>query len=143
MSSEWNHASWVSTLGKFAWLIGLINGILGILWGLFTAISAAAIPFGLGASLVGWGIWIIIGGILTAVISVVIILPKFSSKCAAKDWDSLYGWTLKLGSTKIPWMLIWGILLEIFSWWWWGGIAVLLPALFLIFAGPKPYDWKS
>lgn len=143
MSSEWSHASWVSALGKWAWVIGLINGVLGIIWGLYSAILAAAIPYGLGASLVGWGIWTIIGGILTALISVIIILPKFSSKCAAKDWDSLYAWTLKFGSIKIPWMLIWGIVLEIFSWWWWGGVGIILPALFLIFAGPKPYDWKS
>ena len=142
MSSEWNHASWVSTLGKWAWVIGIINGVLGIIWGLYSAFIAAAIPFGFGASLVGFGIWTLIGGILTVVISFAIILPKFSSKCAAKDWDSLYNWSFNLGSIKMPWMLFWGIILEIFGYGW-GGLPVLIPAIFLIFAGPKTYEWKT
>lgn len=143
MSTEWKHASWVSTLGKWAWILVILNGVIGIIWGLYIIIPLAGIPFGLGVPFMGSGIWLLIGGILTALISFAIIFPKFSSKCAAKDWDSLFNWSLNLGGTKIPWMLIWGIIIEIFSWYYWGGLPVIIPALVLIFAGPKPYEWKT
>jgi len=124
--SEWQHASWVSTLGKWAWVIGILNGVFGILYSiLFFQI---------------WNIFLIIIGI---VISFLVIKPKFSEPCGEKDWDALYGWVLNLGDFNVPWMLIWGILLLYFGWWSWGGFAVLIPAVMLLFAGPKEYNWSS
>jgi len=46
--SEWQHASWVSALGKWAWIIGILNGIVGIivaLMGFFGGMAANAIWF--------------------------------------------------------------------------------------------------
>ncbi len=66
----------------------------------------------------------------------------FSSKCANKDWDGLYNWVIPLGSIRFPWMLFWGIVVEVLGYGW-GGFAIIIPALVLIFAGPKPYEWKA
>jgi hypothetical protein len=77
------------------------------------------------------------------VIAVFIIRPKFSKPCGEKDWDALYGWTLKLGGAYVPWMFIWGIILFLFGWYGWGALVVLLPAIMLIWFGPKKYDWKA
>lgn len=134
MSTEWTHASWVSFLGMIAWIIGIISGIINVIWGILT----------LPLVIIGWAnpIWLIISGILVILISFFIILPKFSIKCAKKDWDSLLNWVLPLGSVRFPWMLLWGIIVSILGYGW-GGFAIIIPALVLIFAGPKPYEWKA
>ena len=138
--TEWQHASWVSTLGKWAWIIGLLNGLLGILFSLVAVFSFGGF---FALALLPTQIWNIIASIVGIVIALLIIRPKFSNPCGAKDWDALYGWTLKLGSSNVPWMFIWGILLFMFGWYGWGGLAVLVPAVMLIFAGPKEYKWSE
>jgi len=146
IKQEWQHASLVSGLGKWAWIAGLINGIIEII-AAFLGISAGLALNAIWFPIVVWyptyEIWYIIGGIILIFISFAIIKPKFSSKCAEKDWEALYGWTLALGGTKIPWMLIWGIIFTIFSWLYWGGIFVLLPAILLLFMGPRQYNWSE
>jgi len=155
--SEWKHAGWVSGLGKWAWIILLVLGILGIIVGL-----AATIP-----GIIAWGIardawvlafpgtpypyamplgalgWNIISGVISIVLVLFIIRPKFSKPCGEKDWEALYGWTLKLGSTKIPWMFVWGIIYGVFGWYSWPAVFIMLPAIMLIWAGPRKYDWKA
>lgn len=135
---EWQHASWVSFLGKIAWIIGLINGLIG----LFASIGFIALGGIFAFLLIPTQIWNIIASIIGILIALFIIRPKFSNPCGAKDWEALYGWTLKLGGTNVPWMFIWGILLFLFGWYGWGGLAVLIPAIMLIFAGPRKYDWS-
>ncbi|MBY8985554.1 MAG: hypothetical protein KGD65_10820 [Candidatus Lokiarchaeota archaeon] len=134
MSEEWKHASWVSLIGQWAWIIGIISGVINVLIGFIT------IPF----VIIGWGnpIWMIISGIIEILISFFIILPKFSLKCAKKDWDSLLNWVLPIGNIRFPWMLLWGFFVGIFGYGW-GGLAVIIPSLVLLFAGPKPYEWKT
>jgi len=143
---EWQYASLVSGLGKWAWIFGLINGIIELIWGIYliiVEINLAALWAYLGYIPAFFsGAWAIIGAIILIFISFAIIKPKFSKKCAEQDWESLYGWTLPLGGTKIPWMLIWGIIFTIFSWYYWGGLFVLLPAILLIFMGPRTYNWS-
>ena len=142
--SEWQHASWVSTLGKWAWVIGIINGLFGILWYIYQFIVLSAAWAWLpGAYVPTTEIWNIIVSIIGIAISFLVIKPKFSKPCGEKDWDALYGWVLNLGGFNVPWMLIWGILLLYFGWWSWGGYAVLIPAIVLLFAGPKEYNWTS
>ena len=142
--SEWQHASWVSTLGKWAWVIGILNGLVGIFWALFQIITLSAYWAWLpGAYVPTAEIWWIIASIVGIVISLLIIRPKFSNPCGKKDWDALYGWVLNLGGTNIPWMFLWGLLLFVFGWYGWAGLAVLIPAVMLIFAGPKEYNWSS
>ena len=144
--SEWKHTGWVSGLGKWAWIIGLVNGIIGIISSLVTIITYAAVwailGFGITSGVPGAGIsfWNLIASIVGIIIAVFIIRPKFSKPCGEKDWEALYGWTL--GGSKIPMMFIWGILLSIFGWYGWGGITVLLPACMILFAGPRKYEWS-
>jgi hypothetical protein len=139
---EWQWTSLVSGLGKWAWIVGLINGIIELIIALYNIGWGIALgPF--GAGLIGTGVWYIIGAIILIFISFAIIRPKYSSKCAEQDWEALYEWTLNLGGTKIPWMLIWGIIFTAFSWYYWGGLFVLLPAFLLIFMGPRPYNWSE
>ena len=136
--TEWQYASWVSQLGKWAWIIGILNGVIGLLYIFGTSFIYWWYPSYLVTQI--WNIIIIIIGM---VISFLIIKPKFSKPCGEKDWDALYGWVLNLGGFNVPWMLIWGILLLYFGWWSWGAFAVLIPAVMLLFAGPKEYNWSS
>jgi len=146
--SEWKHASWVSGIGKWAWIIGLVNGLIGLFWSIFQIAVFAATwaiwGFGFGVTPgAGISFWNLIASIVGIIIAVFIIRPKFSKPCGEKDWEALYGWALKLGGARVPWMFIWGILLFMFGWYGWGGIAVLLPAIMIIFAGPRKYEWSS
>jgi len=145
MSEEWQYASIVSKIGKWAWIIGLINGIFNIIAGIVGIGGylywSSIIPLYTYFSF--YDIWSIVGGIILIAVSLIIIRPKFSNKCAEMDWDALYEWYLPLGSFKLPWMLIWGILFELFGWYGWGGLAILLPAVFLLFMGPKEFNWST
>lgn len=144
---------YVSLIGKWAWLILVINGIIYIIagiWGLSWTSVAASTATSVGvysyvagdiAYLTATYVWYIIGGIITIVIAILIIKRRFSDYCAAKDWDHLLNDVLIVSNYRIPWMLIFGIVLTIFSQWW-GGLSVLVPALLLIFWGPKEYQWK-
>ncbi|MFW9828920.1 MAG: hypothetical protein ACFFEY_15125 [Candidatus Thorarchaeota archaeon] len=136
---EWKHASWVSILGKWAWLIAIASGIIDIIWGLYSVILLSALPY--SGYLMGFPIWLIISGILVALIGFAIIKPKFSDKCANMDWDYLLNWVMS-ENFRFPWMLFWGIVVEILGYGW-GGFGIIIPALFLIFAGPKKYEWKA
>jgi len=142
--TEWQHASWVSSLGKWAWIIGIINGLVGIIWAIYQIIVLTALwEYLPGAYVPTTEIWWIIASIVGIVISLLIIKPKFSNPCGEKDWDALYSWVLNLGGFNIPWMFVWGLLLFVFGWYGWAGLAVLIPAVMLIFAGPKEYNWSS
>lgn len=115
----------VQTLGKWAWIVALVNGLLYLI-----------------LSILWLDIVDIIFSIITIIIALVYVKPRFSTKCIAKDWDYLYNDVLVLGNIRIPWMLIMGILLEIFGQWW-GGALVLICAIILLFFGPKPYNWSK
>ncbi|MHA1803155.1 MAG: hypothetical protein ACTSU4_01335 [Promethearchaeota archaeon] len=138
-SSSWSSGleSLVSFLGGIAWIIGVINGAIYLFWGIYSLIILGYFGF-----LFGWSIWLIIAGIITLALSIIFVRPRFSNPCKNKEWDTLYEDYLTLGNFHLPWMLIWGILLEIFGQWW-GGITILLPALILLFAGPRTYQWTS
>ena len=153
--SEWKHAGWVSSLGKWAWIILFAQGIIRIpvelaalipamvLWEEGRAAYALLFPGDLYPVLnpIAGLIWPLIGGIISIIVSLFIIRPKFSKPCGEKDWETLYGWTLKLGSKNVPWMFIWGIIFMIFSWFYLTGVFVILPAIMLIWAGPRKYEW--
>jgi len=144
--STWKHESIASGMGKWAWIVVLINGIIDVsyyAWVLFVNIAwNATVPAYLRRPLF-FPIWSMIWGVVIIIIAVSIIKPKFSNKCAAKDWDALYDWVLNLGKLRMPWMLIWGVFITIFGLWGWGGILIIVPACLLLFAGPKEYNWKK
>ncbi len=133
------HPNWpdietfVSELGKWAWLIAIFVGILYFLLGITSSIIFWITPT---------DIWYIIGGLIVIILGIIIVKPKFSDKCASRDWDFLLNHVLILGNFRIPWMLIWGIIIEVFGNWW-GGLPIIIPALLLILMGPKPYNWTT
>ena len=147
MSENWKHASIVSTIGKWAWIIVILNGILQIIIPLIVyaveaiswSIYVPLIPYPIGFST----IWDIISGVIVILIGFFIIKPKFSTKCVDQDWDGLLDWVIVLGTFRIPWMLIWGIVLLIFDWWFWAAAVILIPAALLLFAGPKEFKWST
>jgi hypothetical protein len=141
--SEWQHASWVSTLGKWAWIIIILIDIIGLIWDLFTLITLIAWLGFFGIAGAGASSWNIFGSIIGILIALFIIKPKFSKPCGEKDWDALYGWVLKLGGFNVPWMFIWGLILFLFGWYGAGALFVLVPAVMLLFAGPKEYKWSE
>ncbi|MGV9171812.1 MAG: hypothetical protein ACOC44_00410 [Promethearchaeia archaeon] len=153
-----NLKDYVITIGKWAWVICFINGLLYIIWGIFGlswigVLEAEAASYGeyseyiLGAQaeisyLMGLYIWYIVAGIITIIFSIFYVKRRFSNKCAEEDWDYLYNDVLLIGNFRIPWMLVFGILFEIFGQWW-GGIPILFPAIVLLFFGPKEFQWKK
>jgi hypothetical protein len=142
--SEWQHASWVSTLGKWAWIIIVLIDIIGIIWSLIVLIPLIVFFGVFGIAGAGASSWNIFASIIGILIALFVIRPKFSNPCGAKDWDALYSWVLKLGGLNIPWMFIWVFFLFIFGWYGWGvALTVLLPAFMLIFMGPKEYKWSE
>jgi len=145
-STGWKHESLASGMGKWAWIVVLINGIIDVsyyTWVLFVNIAwNAGLPSWAQRPLL-FPIWSMIWGVVIIIIAVAIIKPKFSNKCAAKDWDALYDWVLNLGKLRMPWMLVWGVIITIFGMWGWAGILILVPAFLLLFAGPKKYNWKK
>jgi len=141
-------------LGKIAWIVELIIGILFIIVGIYylvvmAAVAAAAQEAGVYSyvaadiayyTIYGW--LYIIGGILGIIFAVALVKPRFSDKWADKDYDYLLNDVVKIGSVRIPLFLIIGIILEILLSWV-GGLIILIPLLILIFAGPKEYKWKE
>ena len=149
MSEEWKHASWVSTLGKWAWVLVVLNGVIEIIW-YVVAISTylawwnLAFP-GITPRIQFLNVWYIIWGIIIIIIGFFIIRPKFSNKCANKDWDALYDWVLKLGNIRIPWMLVWGMILATLGGglWSWTCVLIFIVFLLLVTTGPRQFQWKE
>ncbi|MBY9006108.1 MAG: hypothetical protein KGD63_05065 [Candidatus Lokiarchaeota archaeon] len=138
MSEEWKHADLTSLIGKLAWIIGIICGLIQFIYG---------IAFGSFSLLVTlhfdpWNIFSAIGGIIIIIVSLIIIKPQFSDKCAKKEWDALYDWILDLGDLKLPWMLIWIVIFIIFGWGYSAGPIVIVFVL-LFFAGPENSKWAK
>ena len=141
-------------MGKWSWIIILLEGIIFIIWGIYILAWAAFIGAQAEAadvvgyvaadlaSLTMYGIMYLIGGILALIFSVAFVKPRFSNKWADEDYDYLLNDVIKIGSTRIPLMLIIGIILEIFLIGW-GGLIIIVPLLLLIFMGPKEYKWTE
>lgn len=141
VSTTWQHESFTSALGKWTWIITFISGLINFIYGLYWTIYFLGFPY--GTLFIGYPLFELIAGILVMLISFAIIKPKISSKCASKDWDAIYNWHLKLGSFKLPWMLVWGIIISIFSWYYWGGVPIFILFILLYFMGPKEYKWSE
>ena len=105
MSEEWQHGNIVSQIGKWAWILGFINGLIELIYGIYWLVVEISLTLSYGGyfgiSFVSFGsIFYIIGAIIMIFISLFIIRPKFSKKCAEKDWDALLDWTLNLGGLR-------------------------------------------
>lgn len=146
----------VSVVGKWAWLYGVVVGVIYIIISLAVTLRLALIasdawntcniyfPGLCGSKNFGFGtmVWQIITAAVSIGVSIMWVRPKFSVPCGEKDWETLLTNVVKLGNIQIPWMLIMGVLLEIFGYGW-GGAVVLICALLIIFLGPRKYEWKT
>jgi len=154
-SSSWDSVEGIACIiGEWAWIILLIEGIIFIFWGLWGLLWAgagavAAQQAGVAeyyAAELSLETFIytldVIGGIITIIIAVVLVRPRFSKKWAEKDYDSLLDDVIEMGSVRIPTFLIIGIVIEILTNFW-GGVVILIPLVLLIFMGPKEYNWKA
>lgn len=140
-SSNWNkYESFVSILGQWAWIIILVDAVIYFFLGIWV-LAWEGIIWMVWAGGIAYGIWLIICAIITAALAILIVKPRFSDKCASKDWDFILNDVVVLGNLKIPWMLIFGIVIEVVGQWW-GGLPILIPMIFLLFSGPKQYNWK-
>ena len=153
---EWQYEKIASIVGKWAWVILLLDALIYIILGIYYEVVAfqlvqqacAGWPVGLLGpcpavyTVSATDVWYIVGAIITVIYAVLIVRPRFSNKCAEKDWDYLMNDVVVLGGYRIPWMFIWSILAAIFGQGW-GTFHILLPALILPFAGPKPYGCKA
>ncbi len=135
-------------LGTYGWIFLLITGIIYIIGGL-ALLTLAAIFVGYGIigpqTLVETtirGAYYLIGGILAIIFTVAFVKPRFSNKWAEEDYDYLLNDVVTIGKTRIPLMLIIGIILEIFLSGW-GGLIIIVPLLLLIFMVPKEYKWTE
>ena len=135
-------------LGTYGWIFLLITGIIYIIGGL-ALLTLAAIFVGYGIigpqTLVETtirGAYYLIGGILAIIFTVAFVKPRFSNKWAEEDYDYLLNDVVTIGKTRIPLMLIIGIILEIFLSGW-GGLISIVPILLLIFMGQKEYKWTE
>ena len=152
---EWQYEKIASILGKWAWVILILNAVIYLIVGIVTEILAAqtaatlCATYWIGPTPCPWmytvgatSVWQIIGAIVTVLFAIIIVKPRFSNKCAAQEWDILMDDVLVVGGVRIPWMFIWCIITAIFGQGW-GTFPILIPAILLIFAGPKPYEWKE
>ena len=141
----------VTVVGKWAWLWGVIVGVLYFILGIWAivvyrravaiwiSIYGTTVPYaGIGY---GTAIWQFITALVSIAISILWVRPKFSKPCGDKDWETLLTDVVVLGNIQIPWMLIMGVVLAIFGYGW-GGLVVLIIALLMIFLGPRKYEWK-
>ncbi len=151
----WKHEGWASFLGKITWIILLINSLVYILLNIYwmsaaytawndlkTYYQTLGVPFTATFTVDASWIWGIVSAIILIIFAIAIVRPRFSNPCSEKNWDYLLDDVLKLGSIRFPWMLVWGIIAEIFGQWW-GGAPIFVIALFLLFDGPKQYEWKT
>ncbi|MHA1821965.1 MAG: zinc-ribbon domain-containing protein [Promethearchaeota archaeon] len=126
-------------VGGYVWWILLIVSIIFILYGIY-AVTVISLVLGINTADIWF--WYIIGPIIEIIFIFLWVKPKFCDRIKAQKYDELLDDTLKIGSVQIPWMLIFGVLLMIFGNGWLG-LLVLVPAILIIFVGPRvPYNWK-
>ncbi|MFX1273457.1 MAG: hypothetical protein ACFFBP_16625 [Promethearchaeota archaeon] len=148
---SWENEKWVSIMGKWAWVVTLVCGLINLLWAIvstvsaFSAYQASVALYGIGivgAFSINIGyVWNIISSIILIIFSIVIVKPRFSKKCADNDWDYLLNDVLPLGSIRFPMIFVWAIIAEILLYW--SGILIIIPAIMIIFFGPEEYQWKK
>lgn len=147
----WKYENFVHVVGRWAWVILILNAVIYILAGLVGLIEyidlmtawklyypGVPYPYSFNFRYT----WYIVGAIFTLPFAYYVIKPKFSDKCDEKDWNYLLNYALKLDNNRIPWMFVFGVIAAIFGAVW-GGLPILIPAILLVFAGPKPYDWSN
>ncbi len=151
-SKSWQYEKITYILGKWAWVFAILSAIVNLLIAIYGIVLSIQY-YQYWVSVLGplytqpliisyYDIWNVITSILLLIFALLILRPRFSNKCAQKDWDYLLNDVLLIGSFRLPWMFIWAIIAEILGQWW-GGAFIIVPAILLVFFGPKEYKWKK
>ncbi|WP_457557975.1 hypothetical protein [Candidatus Harpocratesius sp.] len=131
-------------MGKWSWIVLIANILAYLIYGIISIVGGFALNrtwgTNIGGAAIASGIWMIIGAILTGILLYLIVIP-FSRKIGAKNYTFLVNDVIILGKLRIPKMLLWGIVIEIFSQGW-GGLFILVPALCICFLGPAYMRWR-
>lgn len=141
-SSIWSQMErYVSLAGKWSWvwpfiaiLVTLILVIIAL--GVIASYSGAAYN-----AAVGTLVWDFISMGVMLFLVFYYVKPNFAKKCANKEWQALVDDVFTIGSIRIPKMLIFGIIFEIFSYW--GGALIMAPAVLIILFAPVTITWKK
>ena len=128
---------YIPKIGKWAWALMILHALINLI-SLFIW-SAAWIWAGLGGNIA----WTIIEMGVCIVFAIIYVLPSFSKKCESEDYDFLLNDVIKLGTIRIPKMLLFGVIVEIFSDGWGGGILIFVAVMLIFFSPKAPYNWKA
>lgn len=155
-------ASWetlektVIKIGTIAWIPAIASAGLDI--GLYTyylirwlralllifgSLSAISSHYGSAyiASTIGVWIWRIAEGVVELIITLVYVLKTFVPKCKAKEWQFLA--TEPSFGPKVPKILLFAILLEVFSGYEFGGAFVIIVMILIYLKAPVTNPWKG
>ncbi|MHA1792378.1 MAG: hypothetical protein ACTSVI_07015 [Promethearchaeota archaeon] len=142
-SPAWEHLKpIVRPIGIYSWVISLIIGISWLIYALVilmpTMISLSYLGFPVGG-IIAQIVWYIICTIVIIIISIFYVARVFSKSVKAEEWQFLVDDVIKFGKFRLPKMLFFGIILEIFGYY--AGIPILIAGLIIIFAGPVKMVW--
>ena len=112
-------------IGKWSWIILMIVGSIFLILDLLIA-----------------DIFGIISNIIIIVFTILWVKPVFSPALMEERYEDLLNETFNISTIRIPKMLAFGVLFEIFGDGW-VGIIILIPAIVLIFFSAYiPYNWN-
>jgi len=121
----------ISFVGKFSWIILAFIAFWLVFWAILSFIGSGIVT----------GVW----NLLSVAIMAYLVWTYgkiYAQKCKEKDWSFLVNDVLVIGSIKIPKMLVYGILICIFTYGT-GIILIVLPALLTMFMGPEEFSFST
>jgi hypothetical protein len=130
-----NYEKYLVIYGKWAWLNPLIFAVVYLIFAIVLMASSVASLF------IGTIVWELICVAVSVVFAILWVRPKFSNKCANREWQALVDDAIVIRNIKIPKMLLVGVIVEIFGYGW-SGALILGPALLIIFLAPVTFSWK-
>lgn len=117
----------VSIVGKYAWILLVIQKFIQFLGVILSFSLGGLIWFLVSFAIVGAAVWFF-------------LLP-FAKRCGEKDWHGIKNNVFILGDLRIPKMLAISIGLVIFTNGW-GGLLILIAVVLILFIEPEPVQWK-
>jgi len=136
----------IVTVGKWAWIWPLIYAGIYIfltIWPFYVWVTAYGLS---GSDWWGpyflWFVYDVIYIIIAIIFTFVYVKPYFSNKCANKEWQWLVDDVFYFGSTRVPKMLVIGIILEILGRGY-GGVTIIGPAIAIILWAPVKINWHG
>src|SRR5271157_3411335 len=133
----WKFEAIAERIGALAWLPPLISAGIDISFAFIGCCVPVPAIWVLAYAGHSYGIitWSFIRGLACLIITVVYVYKPITAACKKRDWEFLFNDIYNFGKFRMPKMLFFGILLEVFSYGY-AGVLVLVPAMLLIFVGP-------